>query len=61
MGDIERERIIDQLRRCLADKEDVLLGYLYGSFLCRDEFRQLPHPKGWGLQPGPLAGHRAAI
>jgi hypothetical protein len=38
-----------------------LLGYLYGSFLCRDEFRQLPHPKGWGLLPGPLAGHRAAI
>jgi len=28
MGDIERERIIGQLRRCLADKEDVLLGYL---------------------------------
>ncbi|KAF5044811.1 MAG: nucleotidyltransferase [Methanoculleus sp.] len=41
MNGVNRERIIGQLRRCLTGREGVLLGYLYGSFLCHDEFHDI--------------------
>jgi len=41
VNDVDRERIIDQLRRCLAGREDVLLGYLYGSFLRHSGFHDI--------------------
>ncbi|PKL62042.1 MAG: nucleotidyltransferase [Methanomicrobiales archaeon HGW-Methanomicrobiales-2] len=41
VNDVDRERIIDQLRRCLTGREDVLLGYLYGSFLRHDGFHDI--------------------
>lgn len=41
MDDVDRERIISQLRRCLTGREDILLGYLYGSFLRHGEFHDI--------------------
>jgi len=41
VDNIDRERIIGQLRRCLTGREDILLGYLYGSFLCRNGFHDI--------------------
>ena len=41
VNDVDRERIIGQLRRCLTGREDLLLGYLYGSFLRHDGFRDI--------------------
>ncbi|WP_292520362.1 nucleotidyltransferase domain-containing protein [Methanoculleus sp.] len=41
MDDADRERIIDPLRRCLAGREEILLGYLYGSFLRHGEFNDI--------------------
>lgn len=38
---VDRERIIGQLRRCLTGREDLLLGYLYGSFLRHDGFHDI--------------------
>jgi len=39
--DLDREQIVGQLRRCLAGREDILLGYLYGSFLRHDRFHDI--------------------
>lgn len=39
--DLDRERIVGQLRQCLAGREDILLGYLYGSFLRHDGFHDI--------------------
>ncbi|MHC1626258.1 MAG: nucleotidyltransferase domain-containing protein [Methanoculleaceae archaeon] len=41
VDDLDRERIIGQLRRCLAGRGDILLGYLYGSFLRHGEFHDI--------------------
>ena len=41
VDDVDRERIIGQLRRCLDGREDILLGYLYGSFLRHDGFHDI--------------------
>lgn len=41
MTDLDRERIVGQIRRCLAGREDILLGYLYGSFLRHDGFHDI--------------------
>ena len=41
VDDTDRERIIGQIRRCLAGREDILLGYLYGSFLRHDGFHDI--------------------
>ncbi|MGC9435718.1 MAG: type VII toxin-antitoxin system MntA family adenylyltransferase antitoxin [Methanomicrobiales archaeon] len=38
---IDRERIVDQLRRCLDGRDDILLGYLYGSFLRHAGFHDI--------------------
>ena len=38
---VDKGRIIDQLRRCLAGREGVLLGYLYGSFLRHGRFHDI--------------------
>lgn len=41
MDGVDRERIIGQLCRCLTGREDVLLGYLYGSFPRHDRFHDI--------------------
>ncbi|WP_054847621.1 hypothetical protein [Methanoculleus chikugoensis] len=41
VDEVDRERIVDQLRRCLDGREDILLGYLYGSFLRHGEFHDI--------------------
>ncbi len=41
VDDVDRERIIDQLCRCLAGREDILLAYLYGSFLRHGGFHDI--------------------
>ncbi len=41
MDSADREEIISQLRRCLTGTEDVLFGYLYGSFLHHDKFHDI--------------------
>jgi len=41
MNDIDRERMIKEIGRCLSGVEDLLLGYLYGSFLVRSDFHDI--------------------
>jgi len=41
VDDTDRERIIGQIRRCLDGREDILLGYLYGSFLRHAGFHDI--------------------
>jgi predicted nucleotidyltransferase len=37
----DRERIIKEISRCLSSFDDLLLGYLYGSFLVRSDFHDI--------------------
>lgn len=37
----DRERIIKEIGRCLSGFDDLLLGYLYGSFLVRSDFHDI--------------------
>ncbi|QYZ79842.1 nucleotidyltransferase [Methanofollis formosanus] len=41
MNDLEREQMIIEISRCLSGVEDLLLGYLYGSFLVRSDFHDI--------------------
>ena len=41
MNDPDRERIVKEIGRCLSGVEDLLLGYLYGSFLVRSDFHDI--------------------
>jgi uncharacterized protein len=41
LHDRDRERIIDEIGRCLSGVEDLLLGYVYGSFLTRSDFHDI--------------------
>ena len=40
-NDIDKERMIKEISRCLSGFEDLLLGYLYGSFLVRNDFHDI--------------------
>ncbi len=41
MSELDRERMVNEINRCLSGVEDLLLGYLYGSFLVRDDFHDI--------------------
>jgi len=40
-NDLDKERMIKEISRCLSGFEDLLLGYLYGSFLVRNDFHDI--------------------
>ncbi len=40
-NDLERERILNEIGRCLSGVEDLMLGYVYGSFLVRSDFHDI--------------------
>jgi len=40
-NDLDKEQMIKEISRCLSGFEDLLLGYLYGSFLVRNDFHDI--------------------
>lgn len=41
MSELDKERMVNEISRCLSGVEDLLLGYLYGSFLVRNDFNDI--------------------
>lgn len=41
MSELDKERMVKEISRCLSGVEDLLLGYLYGSFLVRNDFNDI--------------------
>lgn len=41
MIELDREHMVREIGRCLFGVEDLLLGYLYGSFLVRDDYHDI--------------------
>ena len=41
MSEPDREHMVNEISRCLSGVEDLLVGYLYGSFLVRDDFQDI--------------------
>jgi len=41
INDLDRERITNEIGRCLSGVEDLLIGYVYGSFLVRSNFHDI--------------------
>lgn len=41
MSELDKEHMVKEIARCLSGVEDLLLGYLYGSFLGRNDFNDI--------------------
>jgi predicted nucleotidyltransferase len=41
MSELDKERMVKEISRCLSGVEDLLLGYLYGSFLVQNDFNDI--------------------